>query len=224
MNEQLYKYKYSIILIFTVILVIVAGSLFFINRNESENMPANIGNGIEESSSNSDIDFEILPPEEPTTPAPQIHRPIVFPAGTPDNIKAQLQEDFNRVVKTLEEDHLEIAAWNELGSLRKGIEDYMGAVEAWEYALLLSPENMVIALNLAGVHGYFLRDFAEAEKYYYKAIEYNSGSLQAYGQAYEFFSGVLKDREKATGVIDLGIKNNPDNSDLKEFRNQITGE
>lgn len=218
--------------IFVVIAVVfAAGGAFFLVDGWQDFLVSRIGGTkmtVEENLNDSaDVvgqggTIELIPINDPEVAPPEIRKPIVFPKDTPKAVEEDVRMQFEEVYRTLESDHLNVSQWTELGNLRKLVGDYEGAIEAWEYGLLLSPKSMVLHTNIAGVYGYFLRDYTLAEKYYRLAIEHSPSSLQAYGQAYEFFSGVLKDQEKATGIIELGLEHNPNSPELNQFYEQIT--
>lgn len=228
MNDKNRYYIYGILLI---LVILSAGLIWSQERGEDtdgiitdDEVMADDATEGANASLDEGVSFELLDPSDPGVEVPEIRRAITFKEDTPENVRVEITASFERVTNTLEENHLNIEAWQELGTLRKFIEDYEGASAAWKYALLLNPGSMITNLNLAGLYGYFIRDFSTAEKYYRLAIEHSPSSLQAYGQAYEFFDGVVRDKEKAVGIIDLGLTNNPNSTELKEFRAMITQE
>lgn len=220
MNDFVRKYQYVII---AIILLVVGGVILFtINLNQDEIVAPEESDISVVDIAGDGAEIEVIPFNDPGVLVPEIRRAVEFPVGMDIVAKNDIELRLGRAIAALEEDYLDADSWNELGVLRKAIEDYTGAIEAWEYGSLLNENSIVPVLNIAGTYGYFLRDFDLAEKYYRKAIERNRASLQAYGQAYEFFSGVMQDQEKAISIIDLGIKNNPSSLELKEFRETIT--
>jgi len=71
--------------------------------------------------------------------------------------------------------------WFVFGNAKEFLNDHEGAIAAWKKTLEFQPQNFVAAANIATNYQYFLRDFEQAEFYYYEAL---SGS-KAYTPAYQ---------------------------------------
>ncbi len=60
--------------------------------------------------------------------------------------------------------------WVDIGNTKLGLNDYNGAIEAWEQAISLNELNPLAYANLANLYKDFVKDYAQAEKYYDLAI------------------------------------------------------
>lgn len=167
-------------------------------------------------------DVEVPDPVILDPAIPDLDRPLVFPDSMSESMQRETELRINNFIGNLEANPDDFNSWMDLGLLRKLIEDYEGAREAWEYGSIIRSKNTLSFLNLGVLYGYFLKDNARAELNYLKAIENNTADLQLYGQTYEFYRDVLGDNDKARQIIEIGVKNNPDNVDLKNFLEQIS--
>ncbi len=121
---------------------------------------------------------------------------------------------------SLTKDPSNIEEWVTLGTFRKTLGDYLGAIAAWEYASKLSPIFVVPYGNLADLYAYTLHDNIKAEANFKAAIAADPKAVYIYFQAYDFYKNVLKDMTKARAVADLGLKNNPGNKELTALARQ----
>ena len=162
-------------------------------------------------------------PEHTGTTTPDISRSISLP------------ETLNRKIviniPAREKDKVEIAEtiailrvnpesfddWFHLGNLRRGVGDFVGAIEAWTEASRINPVNSVTLHNIAVAYAYDLKNYPEADKYFQKAIEVSPKSVFIYFQASEFYQYVTKDINKAIKTVELGVKYNPTDSSLKNL-------
>ncbi len=66
--------------------------------------------------------------------------------------------------------------WNEVGLRKLSLEDYRGAVAAWEQAIGINEKSPLAFANIANVYKSFLQDYPKAENYYLQAISKNETS------------------------------------------------
>lgn len=163
------------------------------------------------------VSVEITKIDAPKLPIPtNLDRPILLKGGNlPQDIREQTEERIIELSALLKENPDQFNEWIELGQLRKLIEDYEGAILAWDYAGLVIPTNAISYANIGDIYGYYLKDNEKAEENFAKAIENKPLFIQYYGQAALFQRDATGDIEKAKDIIRLGIKNNPFNEDLK---------
>ncbi|MDO8620567.1 MAG: hypothetical protein Q7R64_04450 [bacterium] len=148
-------------------------------------------------------------------PTPSISYAVVAPASF-SNADAELAvKTIQSVIARLKENPENAGLWAELGFHRKGIEDYVGAKEALEYSLALSPYNATVADNLGVVYGDYLKDPQKAEKYYLIAVELEPNAVYRYLRLFEFYSYITKDMAKAKAILERGLKAVPGETSLK---------
>ncbi len=166
-------------------------------------------------SAESEDEKTILPP------APSLDRPIVYPADMPAQIKEDNQNKISQIIKNLKLNQGSFNDWIDLGLYRKLLEDHEGARQAWEYASLLRPQSSASFSNLGILYGYYLKDAPKAEKSFLQAIANDPKDINLYFQTYEFYRDVVKDAAKARGIIETGLKNNPDDKDLENMLKEL---
>jgi hypothetical protein len=150
-------------------------------------------------------------------PPPSVDYPLVFYGSFPADVQARMTRTIQDLRDIVRDDPNQFNSWLDLGLQYKAIEDYEGAKGAWEYASLIRPKNDISFLNLGNLYGYHLRDVKKAEKNYLMSIENNTTPLQPYYQLAEFYRQIVKDEKKVQEVLDLGLKNNPNLPEFKEF-------
>lgn len=141
-----------------------------------------------------------------TSPIPDLNRAINIPASTPHSQKEEITSKINALVALLKQDPDLFNEWLNLGLLRKSIEDYEGARQAWEYASSIRPQNSLSFGNLALLYGYYLKNPVLAEKNYLKAIENDLKLPYLYAQAADFYLEVLNQPEKAREILQKGLQ------------------
>lgn len=153
---------------------------------------------------------------------PNLDRPIVVSPNVSQEIAARATEKIKEITLSLKEDPDLIDMWLDLGIFRKMIEDYAGALEAWEYASAIRPKDSRPFNNLANLYGYYVHDNKKAEANYLRAIENDPSDLFGYVSAFEFYLYVMKDESKARAIVEQGIKANPNHSKpLRDLLNTI---
>lgn len=125
------------------------------------------------------------------------------------------------VITSIEENHLNPDDWIEIGGLWKVGGAFEAAGEAWEYALVLSPENIVSLINLGNLYANELNDLEQAESWYRKAIESEPTYIPVYFQMAEMYLYKIKNRNKAISIVEEGLKVLPNDEDLIELKEAI---
>ena len=69
--------------------------------------------------------------------------------------------------------------------------------------------------NLGNVYGFYLGDNKKAEAYYKKAIASSLVEATYYLDLAAFYSDVIKDEQRAIETIEEGLKNIPNDENLK---------
>lgn len=152
---------------------------------------------------------------------PDLQRPVQFPASVHPQFREGMKSKIDSIVALLQQDSNLLDEWISLGLLRKSIEDYEGAREAWEYASAIRPKNSVSFGNLAMLYGYYLQDPILAEKNYLQSIENDPKFPYLYVQAADFYLEVLNHPEKAREILQKGLKEIPEEPSFKAILERI---
>ena len=148
---------------------------------------------------------------------PSLDRDIVFGTDFPLEAQDIMRNKIEKLSSELKEDNSLLENWIELGIQRKTIGDYVGAREAWEYAIALRPSGSVAYHNLGDLHAYFLKNNIKAEENFLKAIENAPNDVYLYFKISEFYKNILNDMDKARTIVQQGIKANPSSEELKSL-------
>ena len=161
-----------------------------------------------------DIDYEYATqtpamPERETTlsaSAPSLNRTIVIPASFSPADASLIKESIAKLVESIKKSPENGALWAEFGLKRKGIEDYEGAKEAYEYALKLMPNNAMVADSLGVIYGDYLKDYTKAVRYFRLAIDIDPSANYRYMRLFELYRYALKDNGKAKAILEEGLR------------------
>lgn len=116
--------------------------------------------------------------------------------------------------KTEQELSNEFKIWFKLGMVRKLLNDYKGAEQAWLEATKIAPENSAPFANLADLYTFFLRDYKKAEELYIKTLTIFP-TVDGYRSFADFYRISAPDSpNKVEDVILQGLKVFPDRPDL----------
>ena len=158
--------------------------------------------------------------EPKITEIPELNRTTAISAGVSEETYKQLVLDISEVSETLKGNYNYPQGWLQLGILRKQAGDYEGAVEAWNFAGLLRPQNATSFLNLADLYGYYIHDNKKAEESFLKAVLAEPQNGFPYFQAAKFYNDVLGENQKAKDILRRGISAGADPSgDLQSLFN-----
>lgn len=147
--------------------------------------------------------------------APNLNRPIVFPAGVNTEFKRIMTERINKTSAELKKNPENIDAWLDLAIHRKTIDDYKGAAEIWEYVLEFQPDNSVVLGNLGELYHFYLKDYPKSENYYKRAIALDQTRISLYRGLHELYKySYKKDTTAAADILKTGLERNPNNTDL----------
>ncbi|OHA00403.1 MAG: hypothetical protein A3C11_02300 [Candidatus Sungbacteria bacterium RIFCSPHIGHO2_02_FULL_49_12] len=105
--------------------------------------------------------------------------------------------------------------WLQLGLYKKVIGDYEGARDAWEYASIIRPQNLMSFKNLGELYWHYLPDFPRAEKNLRTAIQNEPTYIDSYITLHEIYRYSYKEKaDAADDVLLEGLVANPDHRDL----------
>ena len=160
--------------------------------------------------------------ETPKLQIPDLDRPTAFSAGISEEARKRLVLSISEVSDRLKKNYDYLQDWLQLGILRKQAGDYEGAVEAWDFAGLLRPQNATSFLNLADLYGYYIHDNKKAEESFLKAVLAEPQNGFPYFQVAKFYNGVLGENQKAKDILQRGISAGADPSgDLQSLINSL---
>ncbi len=103
---------------------------------------------------------------------------------------------------------------NDVAILKQYLGDYEGAIDAWEYANIIRPQNSLSFSNLAALYHFELQEYDKAEKNYLISIANDPDDIPTIRNLFELYFYALKDNGKAEALLLDSIKNNPEAADL----------
>lgn len=187
--------KYTIIL-FTLI-VLGASGVFIVKDWVGTNRPK------EEQEENKPLTIKVekLGENSINIPTPDLNRKIsVITNFSPESL-IQMNNEIKKVRELLVSNPKIVENWIQLGIYYKTIGDYDGAIEVWEYAKALAPQNFIPYNNLGDLYAYFKKDAKKAEENFIKALELAPEQTFLYRSIYDFYLYIIKDEAKANEIL-----------------------
>lgn len=216
------KYKWIILLA----LVLLVG-VYFVFDNKPEEITsitkdnATSTPSISFDGSSGDYKIEQLPNGGANNVSvPDLNRKVVFGKGIEfdDNVKKIITEKILNLQTALKKDSRDLASWLDLGIYQKMAGDYEGAVLSWKYVSLVSDNDYISLGNLGDLYGYYIVDKNLSVDYYKKAIKRGPTQVYLYTQLSDVYKNVFKDLYLANVIIDEGLKNNPNDKILLQYK------
>jgi tetratricopeptide (TPR) repeat protein len=153
-------------------------------------------------------------------PIPDLNREVSVYAGAIVASEAKISAEAK--IKTLQErlkkNPADYSAWIDLGIYQKSGGDYEGAIISWQYASKLAPTDYIAPANIGNLYAYFIKDKAQAEIYFKKAISNSPTQVYLYVQLAEIYRDIFKDINKARAIIDQGLSKVPSDQGLLQFK------
>jgi len=152
----------------------------------------------------------------PSSPQPDLDRPVVFyNEDLPDEAKERYTEFIATLTSELKSDPSTLSHWLDLGIMRKAIGDYEAARDIWVYAGELRPASNIPFLNLGDLYHFFLKDFPKAESSFRIAIANNPAYIQGYTMLHELYKYSYKqETTAAVDALEEGLEIAPTNVNL----------
>jgi len=207
-----------------ILVIVIAIILLFVLKDSykdaltNDNSDKNSATTIKQEIDGTDIDgfyFDYLNNEDYEDLILDIlDRPIVFREGLSEGDRQQYTETIENLNNLIRENNDNLAAWYDLGSYKKATGDIDGALEVWNFLTLARPDSFVAYHNIGITQGFDLKNCEKAEEYLLKAIDKNSTNIDTYVQLSTIYQYTCNSLEKTKGILELGIKNNPTNSNL----------
>lgn len=211
----MFKINKNILFIFGVVVVLVviiaANFVFKSDIKAPIDNPNNTDNSQDSPAGNNNSYAGISDPNIITREVPPYSgRPINearFGAGFsgPQSAITQKTKDLNDLKAALEKDPFSFNDWVTVGIIKKFFNDFEGAKDAWEYVIVLYPNNPLAFENLGNLYALYLHNNAKAEYNYKKAIENNSIEPSFYIALADFYKNFLGDNSKAINTILFGL-------------------
>lgn len=161
-----------------------------------------------------------IPKEKPTIniPTPDLNRDIKIIGEMSEDARRIATDKIKDISSQLKKDSNNLENWLLLGIYRKMINDYEGAILAWEYAGAISPQSSTPLNNLGDLYAYYIKDEIKAEEYFLQAIKVDPSNIYLYFKITDFYRDFKKDMNKARAILEKGIAANPStSSDLKSL-------
>jgi hypothetical protein len=158
-------------------------------------------------------------------PVPDLDRPVMSYKGdsiTTAEAKAYAVEKVKAVQTILKTNPGDFKSWLNLGIYQKMGGDYDGAILSWQYAGRLSPTNYISLGDLGNLYAYFIKDNAQAEIYYQKAISKGPTQVYLYIQLAEVYRDIFKDMDKARVIVNQGLSKVPNDPSLIQIQASLS--
>ncbi|MEK9175041.1 MAG: tetratricopeptide repeat protein [Patescibacteria group bacterium] len=142
-----------------------------------------------------------------------IAKPIVINATLTDAQKQNTIKQIEEIKKQITTNYDVELPWLMLGNYRKSVQDYDGAIEAWNFLATIRPKGYLAFHNLGSLYGFELRNYTKSEENFLKAIKNNASNIDAYSQLVAVYETYKP--EKIEQLLLDGIKLNPNDASLK---------
>jgi len=177
------------ILIFLIIFLIIAGTVFYLYLNKKDSVQV-----LEEQL------FDIDPPSH-------------FEEYQIQKFNEQLD-----ILKQLyNQDQVDADFWIGLGNLYQITENYPKAIQFYVNAGQIAPLNTVSFANLARLYEKKIKDYIQAESYYQQAIKNNPEDVWLFIDLSKLYRNKLNDLKKEEEILLKGSQENPDNPEILLF-------
>lgn len=161
--------------------------------------------------------------ESVTIDPPKLGPIVIQNESLSPEVQVVLRQKIEQQYEILRKEPKRTDIWLHLGVNRKIAGDYKGAVEAWEYVAAVAPKASVATAraNLGDLYMYFIKDYVKAKENLKAAIQGAPQMLEPYRALFYLEKDINKDPAAARAVIELGLKNNPDNADLLQLKSLL---
>src|SRR3990167_5293222 len=127
-----------------------------------------------------------------------------------EDILEKSLKDLNLQYQKLKEgDHVYVR-WINIGILKKRLNDFYGAEEAWQSAIKYNPDQALAFGNLAELYLFDLKENQKAEEYYLKVLEMRENNYNDYfGLAALYRYNLTEKANLIEGLMLKGAEKNP---------------
>lgn len=213
--------------IFSIIILILALMFFaglyiykdFKFSKENKNIEEKISRDfLEEKNDNNTEEtdkIKEIPIEIEKIKIPDLFKLPVVKANLPEDVKNKVIAEIQMLTNSLKNNYDSPSEWIQLGLLKKTLGDFEGAKAAWEFVSVIRPKDSISRHNLGNLYWQNLKDLKKAEENYLEAIALNKQDIAAYVDLSNIYFYDLKNKIKAKEILNKGLKNNPENEELK---------
>lgn len=96
--------------------------------------------------------------------------------------------------------------WIAIGNLRALLEDYKGAIRAYEQSIALQPNNILGYRNIAEIYNQHLKDYKRTAEYYKLALENEFNNAELYTALAFVYYKQLGNNEEAEKIYIEGLR------------------
>lgn len=218
------KIKILSIVLFIILIGLISVYFYYSNKKSHLSINTNqnatttttsIGGVTVAATGSGGATIEQVPIETTTVSPPSLDRPITFTAGFPKDAQDILTVKITDLEASLKKNPASFDNWILLGVDRKIAGDFIGAKEAWIYASLIRPVNVVANNNLGTLSQYNLKDYPQAEKSFLKAVSSDPAYIQSYLNLHDLYRySYMTESSKAADILKQGLRSNPNSIDL----------
>lgn len=221
--------KKNHVLYLAVILIAVLILGYFFYKSPSKNVTSQTNNNQSATTTDngessvitgSGYTIEQIPIND-TYSIPNLDRAIIFPKEMASDVRNIYSKNIAELTALLKKDSTSFNNWMSLAVYLKGIQDYEGAKEIWEYANKAWPDNTVSFANLGDLYGYYLKDNANAEKNYLEAIKVDPKNARLYLALAQFYTEVMNDSAKAKQILQNGLSKVTVTNDIQNMLDSL---
>lgn len=119
-------------------------------------------------------------------------------------VVSQKKSDLNLLAAALAKNPLNINDWITVGVIKKFFNDYEGARDAWEYVVIVYPNDPLAFENLGNLYALYLGNLPKAEYNLKKAISLNSYEPSFYIALADFYKNLDKANKNKVPEIIVG--------------------
>jgi tetratricopeptide (TPR) repeat protein len=210
------------------ILIIMAGALWYVFDRKGSISPSGSQNNTTGTSTQNGVSVNgvsidasvpagnVTPVNVKTLPkAPSLDRKINYSSSITSDVRAIIDRSVSATATDLKKNPYSLQDWIGLGIAYKEAGDYQAARDAWEYASLLSPGNVVTFNNLGDLYHYYLKDYPKAESNFLQAIKNDKKYVLSYINLANLYKlSYQTNTTKAADILKQGIAANPEDIDL----------
>lgn len=133
---------------------------------------------------------------------------LAIPSKLQDDepVKKRVQAEIDGAKAMYKKDPKGWNTWIAIGNVRSLVEDYRGAISAYQKSIDIQPNNVLGYRNIAVAYKYNLRDFASAEPFFRLAINNNPQEADLYIELAQLLDKQLKLPDKAEAAYIEGLK------------------
>lgn len=136
---------------------------------------------------------------------------IYIPDSMPQEQKAEYINRRNEILKMTDQ----ATMYNEIGLLRSGLNDYQGALRAFQRALEIRPNDGRVIRNAALMYEY-MGDYDMAEKTFRKALVSNPNNPEYWLDLGDMLSYQVKDNARAKAFYETALQRSNNNVQVEQ--------